>query len=231
VPDVEVFFDPVCPFCWQTSAWVRQVARLRDLEVRWRFISLRFLNEPGEDGTDTGVYDGQPDTYRRTHHEGTRLLRVAAAVRDAHGHDAVGRFYEALGQQLWEAEDPTVTSFDDVLARQAEATDPTPVLRELGLPEALAAARDDEAHDEVLRAETREAVARAGEGVGTPILSFSPPDGPAFFGPVISELPSDDEALAMWDAVTLLARTPGFAELKRSLRTMPDIGLLRGLRG
>ncbi len=44
------------------------------------------------------------------------------------------------------------------------------------------------------------------------------PDGLAFFGPVISRLPSDDQAAELWDHVVALARFPGFAELKRSLR-------------
>ncbi|MBW3605289.1 MAG: hypothetical protein KY460_10335, partial [Actinobacteria bacterium] len=53
-------------------------------------------------------------------------------------------------------------------------------------------------------------------------LSFEPPDGPAFFGPVISEAPgSDEDALTLWEAVETLGRWPGFAELKRSLRKYP----------
>ena len=43
--------------------------------------------------------------------------------------------------------------------------------------------------DEVIRAETEEALALTGRDVGTPILHFQPPDGTAFFGPVISRLP------------------------------------------
>ena len=37
-------FDPVCPFAWMTSKWVRMVAAQRDYRVDWRFISLRILN-------------------------------------------------------------------------------------------------------------------------------------------------------------------------------------------
>ncbi|MDQ3464727.1 MAG: hypothetical protein M3500_08545, partial [Actinomycetota bacterium] len=65
-----------------------------------------------------------------------------------------------------------------------------------------------------------------GKDVGTPIIHFEPPDGVAFFGPVISRLPSEDEAVGLWDNVLGLARFPGFAELKRSLRELPQ---LRGL--
>jgi hypothetical protein len=57
-----------------------------------------------------------------------------------------------------------------------------------------------------------------GRDVGTPIIHFGPPDGVAFFGPVISRLPSAADALRLWDNVVSLSSFPGFAELKRSLR-------------
>ena len=37
-------------------------------------------------------------------------------------------------------------------------------------------------------------------GVGTPVVVFQPPDGLAFFGPVISRIPDDADALRLWDA-------------------------------
>ena len=43
--DIEFFFDPGCPFAWQTSVWIRRVAELRGITIGWRFISLRFINE------------------------------------------------------------------------------------------------------------------------------------------------------------------------------------------
>jgi hypothetical protein len=42
--DINFYFDPLCPFAWMTSKWVRQVAAQRDYTVDWRFISLRMLN-------------------------------------------------------------------------------------------------------------------------------------------------------------------------------------------
>jgi hypothetical protein len=57
--------------------------------------------------------------------------------------------------------------------------------------------------------------------VGTPIIHFGPPGGTAFFGPVISRLPTAQEATWLWDHVVGLACFPGFAEFKRSLEERP----------
>ncbi len=223
MPDVELFFDPVCPYCWQTSKWLRQVQRRNGMEIGYRFISLRFLNEPSG-------YEGKPATHRQIHRNGTRLLRVAAATRDAHGNDAVGTLYRCMGEALWEIDAPGNGGRDAIRQLHASEPDIAAMLAAASLPAGLVRAADDEAADEVIRDETSEALRRAGSGVGTPILSFSPPDGPAFFGPVISDLPDDDGAVATFEAVALLARWPGFAELKRSLRTFPDVRIGRQIR-
>ena len=96
--------------------------------------------------------------------------------------------------------------------------------REAGLPADLADALDDTSWDDEIRAETDEALALTGKDVGTPIIQFEPPDGVAFFGPVISRLPEPGRRPAScgttWSG---LARFPGFAELKRSLREQPQL--------
>jgi hypothetical protein len=210
---VRFYFDPVCPFAWMTSKWVRRVAALRDVEVDWRFISLVMVNEEK-------YADGRLSPERRAGHEvGLRLLRVAARARAEHGRDAVGRLYLAFGEQTFERL-PGPGS-DDRARDVAFAA-----LTELALPEELLKAMDDDALDGVIRQETEEALALAGKELGTPILQFQPPDGPAFFGPVISRMPEDGAALELWDHVTALAVFPGFAELKRSLREAVDLPAL-----
>ena len=46
---------------------------------------------------------------------------------------------------------------------------------------------------------------------------------------MISRVPSDADAVTLWNAVVTLARFPGFAELKRSLREVPQLRLLGAL--
>jgi hypothetical protein len=50
---------------------------------------------------------------------------------------------------------------------------------------------------------------------GVPTIVLDGGDGPAIFGPVISEVPSDEDALALWHHVSWLVRYEAFAELKR----------------
>jgi 2-hydroxychromene-2-carboxylate isomerase len=209
--DLHFYFDPVCPFAWMTSKWVRLVAAQREYAVDWRFISLRLLNAHVD-------YAAQfPPDYEAGHTDGLRLLRVAARARAEHGREAIGPLYEALGRRVFEVDD------EPEAGRRGTRDLAEPALAEAGLPASLAAALDDESWDAEIRAETDEALALTGKDVGTPILHFQPPEGVAFFGPVISRLPDESQALALWDHVVGLAGFPGFSELKRSLREQPQL--------
>jgi hypothetical protein len=128
--------------------------------------------------------------------------------------------YEAIGTRIFDtsrAIDP-LSGADQGARRVLE-----PLLRDVGLPIELADALDDASLDDEIRSETEEALELTGRDVGTPILHFQPPEGTAFFGPVISRLPSPQEAGTLWDHVIGLAQFAGFAELKRSLRERPQL--------
>lgn len=213
--DVEFFFDPGCPFAWQTSVWIRRVAELQEITIGWRFISLWFLNE----GTD------QPDGMRDAQALGRAFHRVAAATRAEHGNEAVGRLYQAWGERYWYT--PLDGDLVDRLAARSEDMDVAEVVRSVGLPDVLAAAADDDSWDQLIVAETEEAFRRAGPDVGTPIITYDPPHGNSLFGPVISEVPEDDEtAVAFYEALRTFADFPGFSELKRTRRAPLDLPLL-----
>lgn len=214
--DLQFYFDPVCPFAWMTSKWVRIVQAQRDYAVEWRTISLRVLNAHID-------YDAHfPPEYEAGHTAGLRLLRVVHAARAEHGPEVVGKLYDAIGRRIFESPPLDEQVVDGVDVRGTAAF-LAPVLEEVGLPADLAGRLDDESLDDDIRAETEEALALTGKDVGTPILHFRPPDGVAFFGPVISRLPDEEEAVRLWDHVVGLAGFPGFAELKRSLRELPQL--------
>ena len=211
--DIRFYFDPVCPFAWITSKWVRMVAAQRDYAVDWRFISLRMINSQID-------YDTHfPAGYEEGHTSGLRLLRVAARVRAEHGPDAVGPFYVAVSSEIFDS--PGAAELTPAVRGSRAFVEP--LLERAGLPAGLAGALDDTRRDEEIRAEGEEALSLTGRDVGTPIIQFSPPGGPALFGPVISRLPAPEDAVRLWDHVTGLAAFPGFAELKRSLRERPQL--------
>ncbi len=190
VDHIEFFHDPICPWAYQTSRWIREVRRLAGLEITWRFFSLEEINRP----------EGKRHPWERPIAYGWTPMRVGAWLRrrDPAWGDA---WYEACGRALHEeARRP----YEPHVARQ--------LLADIGAPteawdEALA---DPTTHDDV-HADHREAVERHG-GFGVPILVL--PSGRAVFGPVVVPAPMGDEALALWELTLAYARFPGLYELK-----------------
>ena len=171
--DIHFYFDPVCPFAWMTSKWVRMVAAQRDYTVDWRFISLRLINS----GID---YDSHfPAGYEEGHISGLRLLRVAARVRAEQGRAAVGAFYESVSSEIFDA--PGAAEL--IPAIRGSRAFAEPLLVRAGLPAGLADALGDTRWDEEIRAEGDEALSLTGKDVGTPIIHFSPPVRPGVLRP------------------------------------------------
>ena len=194
-PNVEFYFDPICPWCWMTSRWVAEVAEVRGFPVNWRPMSLAILNE----GKDSGSHAvGQRN--------GKRAGQVAVAIGEHADSVAVGRFYTEVGTRIH----PGAREDMDVVIVEA--------LEAAGLPAALAEASEQE-DDAVLRRNTAHAMEIAGPDVGVPIISI---DGVAFFGPVVTPAPTGDLALQLWDGIYAAASVPGFYELKRGRTSGPQ---------
>lgn len=198
---VRFWIDPICPWCWVTALWIRQVAPERELDVQWQPISLLLKNEPAVDGT---YYTAVKWTFG--------LLRVLESVRAKEGDGAVGDLYLEYGRRIhhdgqvgW----PVVEAL--------EAT---------GLDSDHAAAFDDESWDAVVRRGHDAGLALVGNDVGTPIISVLNGAGEevAIFGPVITEVPTLEVSLQLWDTVAFLARVPEFFELKRTRTGRPVVG-------
>jgi len=198
--NVQFWFDPACPWCWVTSRWLDDVADKRGFEVDWQPISLLFKNEPDP---DSEYYDGVVGTHG--------MLRVVEATRAA-GHEArIGRLYTALGRRIHDE------GTSDFAVQDA--------LREADLPEELAAAKDDPSWDEQIRTRMQVGLDLVGDDVGTPIIAVDGPDGGrvGLFGPVISQRPTGQAALDLWDGFVQMVAVPGFWELKRTRTEGPQL--------
>ena len=216
---VRFWWDPMCPFAWITSRWVREVQRQSGLEVEWRCISLRLLNEHRDYTTDFSA------GHVAGHGSGLKLLRVAAAVRAEQGPARLADLYTQFGGDV------------HVRGRRAEIVDHYEAgfpdyLRSVGIEERFVAEANNEAWDDLLRAEKDEALALTGPNVGTPIIAYRREDvEQAFFGPVLSRVPTPDETMPLWDAVWCLATFSGFAEIKRTKRDRIDLASSLDLEG
>ena len=80
---------------------------------------------------------------------------------------------------------------------------------------------DDESIDEQIESSTMKAVEVCGNDVGVPIILLN--DGThknAIFGPIISEVPSLEESLKLWEHFKYVCFYGNIAELKRK-RSIP----------
>lgn len=199
---VDFWFDPICPWTWITSRWLVEAAAVRDLDIRWRPMSLAILNAGRE----------IPEEYKAMHDASTALLRVIVATEKTQGQAGVDALFTALGQQMFEQGN---RDFDDVL---------TVSLEQAGLPAELAQAAADASLDSELNESHQAGMSLVGMDVGSPIISVPGQDGKpvAFFGPVISPAPKGEQAGKLWDGVIAVAEVPGFYEIKRSRDAEPD---------
>ncbi len=183
------------------------------MRIGWRFISLRFINEKNAD---------QPPEMVEAQSVGLRFQRVCAAARDCFGNHAVGGLYRSWGERYWYVE--AQGELLDRIAAAARRINTAEVVAAGGLPAHLLETADDVSLDAVIRAESEEALRRTGPDVGTPVITYLP-SGNSLFGPVISEVPDDDQAVKLYDALRTFADFKGFSELKCSERPPLDLPL------
>lgn len=202
---IRLHFDPICPWCYQTSRWLKRLEELGEVELSYALFSLGVQNEGKES-----------DAKARAHARSRLPLRTAVLVREDAGDPGVGAFYTAIGRRFHQEgqalDDPEVVGA---------------ALEDAGLDSALAEkAQGDERTWEVVCQEHRD-LGETTRSFGVPTIALDGGEGPAIFGPVISEVPDDDEAVELLGHVVWLARNENFAELKRDRVAIPDLESVR----
>ena len=86
-PVVDFYLDTACPWSWRTSVWMREVQKVRDVDVHWKFFSLEVVNKANN-----------PDTPTRPGHlESRNTFRAMVLARRKHGDEAVNKLYHEFG--------------------------------------------------------------------------------------------------------------------------------------
>jgi len=193
----DFWFDPLCPWAWITSRWIKEVEQVRGIETRFRVMCLAYLNEENDIS----------DEYRERLAQGWGPVRVVMAVSEEYGDEAVDRFYTELGTRFHnEGRDKSKETIEEALVAA-------------GLPAAFSDAADDSSFDDAVRKSHHAGIDQVGMDVGTPIISYQ---GNAYFGPVVTPIPRGEAAGRLWDGVQIVASTPGFFELKRTRSLRPS---------
>ncbi len=198
---IEFFFDPMCPWAYQTSLWIREVRDLTGVSIVWRFFSLEEINRR----------EGKKHPWEREWSYGWSQMRIGALLRRRSQAD-LDTWYRAVGRSFHEH---GIRTQDPVVHRG--------ILDDLGfggavLDEAIA---DPTTSDEV-RADHQEVTATHG-AFGVPVIVL--PGGEAVYGPVTVPPPTGDDAVRLWDLTLDFARFPGVFELKRP-KTVDDLRMI-----
>lgn len=187
--ELAFYFDPLCPWAWRASRWIREVQRQIPLRVEWKAFSLAEAN---------GLEN--PDTYIP--------LRIIVLARREGGNEAAARLYEILGRVIHEQH---VDIREPGVFRQAIRD----ALAEAGFdPSLLERAIDDPSTLDDLKTTHQQAVEEYG-AYGVPWLVVGD-CAFGFNGPVIDDVPQGEAALDLWQHLSWLIQQPYFYELKRN---------------
>src|SRR5580658_1732644 len=190
--EVDFHFDPMCPFAYQTSLWIRDVRDQTGLILNWRFFSLEEINR----------VEGKKHPWEREWSYGWSMMRIGALLRRLDP-ALVDRWYMAAGTAL------------HVEGRKAHRRDVAEELvAERGLDPALVGqAIEDPTTTAEVRAEHDRVVALGGWGVPTLVFGDQ-----ALFGPVLIDPPTGAAAERLWSLVTGWLEYPHLFEVQRPKR-------------
>ena len=95
---ISVYIDPGCPWTWVTAQWLREAAPHRNLDLRWRPLSLRLRDGDRPPSGAPAEIQALAVAARIQSH---RLLRIFEALRAATRDHDIDRLYRRWGERVF----------------------------------------------------------------------------------------------------------------------------------
>jgi len=186
---VDFWIDPACDWAWVTARWLEEVQGQRDIDVRWRVMSLGLLHD-GEATTDF------------------RPVRAIEAARAYGGDHVAGQLLFAIGRRINVDGDADVPAL--IADAVAELDLPDSITEAADTTQFDAAVRAS--HEAALQ------LGGEGVGTPIIGIPGPGGERVGYFGPVLTSTPRGDAAGRLWDGLLILGSHPGFYELKKERR-------------
>ncbi|KJF15979.1 DsbA family oxidoreductase [Acidithrix ferrooxidans] len=203
---VEFFYDPMCPFAFATSLWMREVAHHYGFSIDFRFFSLEEIN----------LEKDKKHPWERDWSFGFSLMKVAALAKKLDPKLA-DDFYFEVGSAIHLRGEPIHTLEAATRFAGKVGIDSELVLSSIHSQEAIDIVRKD--HDFVREAHG---------AFGVPTITFN--GDHTFFGPVVFPPPKGQKALDLLDMVCLFVSVDNLYELKKPRNASDDAELAQRLK-
>lgn len=188
---INFHFDPACPLAWRTALWIREVRKVRPIEVTWRLFSLETVNRKP---------DAEPDYVNNW---GWTNLRSLALARRQAGNEGIERLYIALGNaRHGRGENGTERQIAEAAVQEAGFS-----------KDLVAQALADESTAQEVISDHEEAVKRY-NAFGVPTIALEG-SSVGIYGPIIHTVLKGDEAGEWWDHTAWVLQQPNLYEIKR----------------
>ena len=205
--NIQFYFDPSCPWCWITSRWLHEVSAKRDLNIEWLPFSLAIKNDELT-GRNTSDYSGSHISAHKVLQAIEIMVEMDSSLNRFDLYTAYGKGHFIDGK-----------SYEDI--------DLQDICSDLSISTDSESAREalNNYDDSVLEKHVQNAIDIVGDDVGVPLIIFENKDGEkqGYFGPVLQQLPNEQEGLDLWDGLSKLATSKHFYELKRGRDSGPDV--------
>ena len=104
---IQFYFDPGCPWCWNTSRWIKEVQKTQKVDVEWMSFSLAIKNG-----------DSENKDYLDKFKKSQEMLRIIEAAKEKYNGKLTDALYTEFGIKIHNDKDFSDAAISEVLHQQ-----------------------------------------------------------------------------------------------------------------